>query len=266
MSRDACGPEEPPKRTYSNASPGGWFGYAPLPEAGDPPDEAYSRVTNPERFLPLHEAALKLMDRLKEDFDVEVTEGYDRGCLGASREELARPTMKLSPNDADCAPITVVFTDFPGVKVRFGKWKEEPFPDCGCDEDVDGEIESVTEMFESVVAGGFLEAVRIPRFLGDGWQGAALKDLREPMTKSDGAAGLESARRRGELRTYRVFRGERLETVLSSYESISERRVERSRALEMTGGHLYVEYDWKPWPRRRQAPVNRREWRSGVER
>ena len=155
--------------------------------------------------------------------------------------------IELSPNDPDCAPVTVVFTDFPGVRVRFGKWKEEPFPNCGCDacdEDADGEIEGMTEMFESVVAGGFIEAVRIPRFLGDGWVGSALKDIREPMTEKEG----EWARRRGGLRDYKVFRGERLETVLSSYERMSEQRVERSKALEMTGGRLYLEYDWKRWP------------------
>ena len=119
--------------------------------------------------------------------------------LGRTRDSMARPTIELSPDDPDCAPVTVVFTGFPGVRVRFGKWKEEPFPNCGCDacdEDADGEIEGMTEMFESVVAGGFIEAVRIPRFLGDGWVGSALKDIREPMTEKEG----EWARRRGGLR------------------------------------------------------------------
>ena len=263
MSREDCGLDgRPPEGAYSNTIPGGWFGYAPLPDPGDPPDEAYSRVTNPERFQPLHEAALRLIERLLADYDVEMTEGYELGDPGVSREELARPTIMLCPNDSACAPITVVFTDFPGIVVGSGKWKEEPFPNCGCDacdEDADDEIEGMTEMFEAVVGGGFLEAASIPRFLGDGWLGSALKDLRAPMTESDGAARLEWVRRRGKLRNYKVFRGERLEAVLSSYERMSERRVERSKALEMTGGRLYLEYDWKPWPRRGQSPTGESE-------
>lgn len=37
----------------------GWYGYAEHGEAGPPPDPAYSRVTNPERFRPLHAAMLE---------------------------------------------------------------------------------------------------------------------------------------------------------------------------------------------------------------
>ena len=258
MSRETYGSEGTPKGADSKAIPGGWFGYAPLPDGrGEPPDEAYSRVTNSERFRSLHGAALGLVERLKAEYDVEMSEGYELGDFGVSREELARPTIMLCPNDTDCAPITVAFTDFPGVIVGFGKWKEEPFPNCGCDacdEDTDGETESMTEMFESVMTGGFLEAVRIPRFLGDGWVGSAFADTRMPMTEKEGADRLERARIRGRLRNYKVFRGERLETVLSSYERMSERRVERTKALDMTGGRLYLEFNWKPWPRRRKSP------------
>ena len=124
MSRDACGPEEPPEGAYSNATSDGWFGYAPLPDKGDPPDEAYSRVTNPERFRPLHGAALGLIERLIAEYDVEVEEGYDLEVPGIKRDVPVRPSIRLSPNDPDCAPITVVFTDFPGVRIWFGKWKE----------------------------------------------------------------------------------------------------------------------------------------------
>ena len=254
MSRDACGPGGPPKRMDANATSAGWFGYAPSPEAGNPPDDAYSKVTNPERFRPLHGAAMGLIERLRTEFDIEVEEGYDIPFPGIDKFELDLPSVRLTPIDAACAPISISFTDFPGIIIRLGRWKEEPFPNCGCDacdEDADEEMEGMAEIVESVTGGGFLEATRIPRFLGDGWVASALKDLRAPMTGSYGAARLESARRRGRLANYRVFRGERLETVLSSYERMSERRVERSKMLEMTGGRLYLEFDWKPWPRRR---------------
>ena len=59
----------------------------PLPEGNDmrgdrwgiegPPEEAYSRVTNPERFQPLHAAATELLDRLEREFGVERLEGHD---------------------------------------------------------------------------------------------------------------------------------------------------------------------------------------------
>lgn len=250
MSRDACGPGGPPQGADSKAIPGGWFGYAPLPDAGDPPDEAYSRVTNSERFRPLHEAALRLIERLEAEYDVEMTEGCDLRDIGVGRESMARPMVMLSPDDPGCAPITVAFTDFPGLIIRLGKWVEERFPDCGCDacdEDADDEIEYMTELFESVVSGGFLEAVRIPRFLGDGLVGAAFSVPDMPITESERADILEWRKKRN---SFTVFD----ESVVTSYERLSQRGVKRSRALEMTGGRLYLEFDWKPWPRRGHSP------------
>ncbi len=250
MSRDACGPEGPPEGAYSNAIPGGWLGYAPLPDEGDPPDESYSRVTNSERFRPLHGAALGLVERLKAEYDVEVIEGYDLTFSGVNRGKMARPPVRMTPNDPECAPIMVAFTNYPGVRVRFGMWKEEQFPECDCDE-CDDEISYMTNMFESVVAGGLLEAIGVPELVGDGKLGTALKDLRDPMTESEFAADLEFAKRDGRLAEYKVFGDDMVKSVRTSYEDISVRRVKRSRALEMSGGSLYLRFDWKPWPRRR---------------
>ena len=84
-----------------------------------PPEEAYSRVTNPERFQPLHDAAMELLDRLEREFAVERLEGPDADDeLG--RMSLARPAIRLAPNDPQAAPIVVAFTEFPGLHVRFG--------------------------------------------------------------------------------------------------------------------------------------------------
>ena len=216
-----------------------------------PPDEAYSRVTNPERFLPLHQAALRLIRHLVSDYDVEMTEGYDLSVLGIGKNRLARPSIMLSPGDSACAPVTVAFTDFPGISVRFGQWQEDGFPSCGCDacdEDADGEIARMTSVFESITVGGLLEAIRIPRFLGDGWLGSALSGPKIPMTESQRAAELRMTKRlRGSAN---VFRDRLEESVLTTLRSVSEKHVKRSRALEMTGGRLYLEFDWKPWPSR----------------
>lgn len=196
MSRDRWGPEGPPK-------------------------EAYSRVTNPERFLPLHAAAMELLDRLEREFAVDRLEGHDADDDWV-RENLARPSVRLVPNDPQAAPIVVAFTDFPGLYLKFGSWRTEPFPDCGCDacdEMPDDSIERMTEMVEIVVSGGFRESARVPALLGDGWRESEFR-------YSDGGF------QRGES------------------------RVSRSCALVMTGGERHVTLDWKPWPRR-DEPLRR---------
>ena len=202
----------------------GQFRYAPLESdmRGDrwgiegPPDEAYSRVTNPERFQPLHAAATELLDRLEREYAVERLEGHDADELG--RESLARPSTRLVPHDPQAAPIVVAFTEFPGLHFRFGSWRTEPFPDCGCDacdETPEEAIEEMNRMAEAVVSGRFRESMRVPLLMGDGW--------RESEFKFDDDYGGFSA---------------------------SRTRVRRSRALQMTGGERHVTLEWKPWPRR----------------
>ena len=178
-----------------------------------PPKEAYSRVTNPERFQPLHGAATGLFDRLERGFAVERLEGPDADDELGSKS-LARPAIRLTPHDSQAAPIVVAFSEFPRLHVRFGSWRTEPFPNCGCDETADGSMEEMIEMVEAV-AGGFREAVRVPLLLGHGWQ--------------------ESEFRFNDY--YGPFRS-------------SRSRVSRSRALDMTGGKLNVTLEWKPWPLR----------------
>ena len=192
-----------------------------------PPEEAYSRVTNPEPFQPLHAAATEMLDRLEQEFAVERSEGHDAGDeLG--RVKLARLPIRLVPHDPQAAPILVAYTDFPGLYMRFGAWRTEPFPDCGCDacdETADVSIKEMTRMVESVVSGRFREAIRVPPLLGDGWQESEFRF-------NDNYGGFRRSRS----------------------------RVRRSRALELTGGERHVTLEWKPWPRRNTtaAPPKRR--------
>ena len=182
-----------------------------------PPEEAYSRVTNPERFQPLHAAATELLDRLEREFAVERIEGHDVDDeLG--KESLARPLIRLVPHDPQAAPIVVAFTEFPGLHVRFGSWYTEPFPGCGCDacdETADGSLKEMTELVEAVVAGGFRESIRVPLLQGDGWRETEFRF-------NDDHGGFQKGKS----------------------------RVSRSHALEMTGGERHVTLEWKPWPRR----------------
>jgi hypothetical protein len=80
-----------------------------------PPLEAYSRVTNPERFRPLHGVALTLLEQLHASFNAERVEGYG---LDSELESgaLARPSVRLIPDDPKAAPLTITFTTFPGLK------------------------------------------------------------------------------------------------------------------------------------------------------
>jgi uncharacterized protein DUF6226 len=127
-----------------------------------PPLEAYERVTNPERFRPLHGAALALLDRLTAEFDVERSEGFG---LEAELEsgEPERPSVRLVPRDPNAATIVVTFTSFPGIRARFGRWYAGAFPTCGCDacdESAEEEIDRLHEEVLAVTSGGFSEAIR----------------------------------------------------------------------------------------------------------
>ena len=156
---------------------GGWTAYyypsgqsgpqEPLAQPPDqPPDEAYGRVTNPERFEPLHSAILEMISKMEETFDVVRVEGYGLDEELEGKRDIVRPTVQLTPVNSTAAPITVTFSDFPGLFVRFGRWVTEPFPSCGCDacdESAANEIERLTELVDIVTAGGFPRSYQMPQ-------------------------------------------------------------------------------------------------------
>lgn len=139
-----------------------------------PPPEAYSRLTDPERFRPLHAATEALISELEASFDLERTDGGTDEEL--ERAKLARPLVRLRPRDPNAAPLTVAFTAFPGIGLRAGLWFMESFPSCGCDacdETADIEGERMREVVDNVVAGRFRESISVPLvdlpLIGDGW-------------------------------------------------------------------------------------------------
>jgi hypothetical protein len=183
--------------------------------AEGPPLEAYSRVTNPERFASLHDVAAELLDRLELEFDVERAEGYGLDPELAEGCKLARPSVTLVPRDVGAAPIVIAFTAFPGVRVRFGRWCTTAFPTCGCDacdEVAEREIERLKLMVDNLTAGRFREAIRIP---------------------AGGAAWIESE-------------------LWSAGGRCAERsQLDRVRARQLVAAGGRSSYDWRPWPRRR---------------
>ena len=187
------------------------------PKRKSPPDEAYERVTNPERFQPLHSAVKEMIARMEETFDVHRVEGYGLDEELEGKRAIVRPSVRLTPVNSNAAPITVAFSDFPGLFVRFGRWVIEPFPSCGCDacdESVADEIERLTELVDAVAAEGFREAIQCPKgpLAGDGWREF---EFRAP-----------------------------------TYRRSSKSRISRSRALQMSGGARSLKLHWQPWPRR----------------
>jgi len=140
--------------------------------AAGPPLEAYSRVTNPERFASLHDAAAELLDRLEREFEAERRVAYgldpelEQGC------NLSRPSVALRPRDIGAAPLVVAFSDFPGLRVRFGRWYVVAFPTCGCDacdETAERETERLRSLIDNMTAGHFREAIRV-RADGTEWK------------------------------------------------------------------------------------------------
>src|SRR3954470_6086510 len=118
-----------------------------------PPQEAYSRVTNPQRFAPVVGAADALVVTLEREYDVETA------AVGL---DYALRAVRLTPREG--APLVVGVTDFPGVRLRLGHWATANFPQCGCDacaEEAEDVIEALDEIVADVVGGAFVEELTI---------------------------------------------------------------------------------------------------------
>jgi hypothetical protein len=157
----------------------------------DPLPEAYERVTNPGRFGVLHDAARELVERLVREFAVDrhnVTEPDPRG------RESTVLGVRLTPHNPKAGPLTVVFTAFPGLEVRMGRWYEFLLPACGCDacdDDPQDLIEDLHARVTALTDGRFRERLghgRTPwlevTFAGEDWQ----EGERERLTRAQAKA------------------------------------------------------------------------------
>lgn len=124
-----------------------------------PPDDAYSRVTNPERFRVLHTVADGLVERLGKRFAVTVTDGQADAWDGWAVSDIARVVL-VRPEDPQSASITIAYSGFPGLMTRLGRWTLKAYPVCGCDacdDDPNALAESLLEQVEAVTEGRFVE-------------------------------------------------------------------------------------------------------------
>jgi hypothetical protein len=142
---------------------------------GSAPEDSYSVVSHPERFAPLHAAADALVAYLTGQYDAAIREdvGIAAGLYPPPGD--GARAIHIDPANGDGAPLTFVFTTFPGVRLYAGVLHEFPFPDCGCDACDETAEHAVAEMEEIVFAvaeGRFRETcddgddVELPRLRG----------------------------------------------------------------------------------------------------
>ncbi|ALE06021.1 hypothetical protein AL755_11950 [Arthrobacter sp. ERGS1:01] len=101
--------------------------------AESPPMDSYSRVSNLQRFLPLHAVAGALIAWLQDTFEVSVVEDPE-----VTTDLLHLPNdvvraVRVVPASPTAAPLTFVLTRFPGVFLHAGSLHDFHFPACGCD-------------------------------------------------------------------------------------------------------------------------------------
>jgi hypothetical protein len=125
-----------------------------------PPEDSYSAEAHLERFAPLHTDADALVDYLVREYAVTVEHGTDHAAdLLTPRDDVLR-AVRITPAGRAAAPLTVVYTAYPGVVVHAGVLHDFTYPSCGCDacdETASSEARRLESMIFSVVAGGYVE-------------------------------------------------------------------------------------------------------------
>ncbi|WP_116051194.1 DUF6226 family protein [Amycolatopsis palatopharyngis] len=119
-----------------------------------PPAEAYSRVSDPDRYARPHPAARDLLDELARRFLVTRETATESDPHGGG----SAPVVRLAPADPAASTLTVVFTSFPGLLVRMGLTETLQLPACGCDacdETTEECAELLRERIDAVTEGTF---------------------------------------------------------------------------------------------------------------
>lgn len=129
-----------------------------------PSDEAYGRVTDPERYQALHDTAFAVLTEFETSYDVERTDGVlDAHATGMRPGPLA---VRIVPLGAG-APLTVTFTSLPGVILEAGWAWRSSYPSCGCDacaQDPDELAADLASDLRAIAEGGLTEGRRRNRW------------------------------------------------------------------------------------------------------
>jgi hypothetical protein len=141
-----------------------------------PPEDAYSRTSNLDRFAGLHAVAHALIEWLRSTFDVEVDTGPQVAADLLLQPDDPIHSARLTPSSTESAPLTFVLTSFPGVYLHAGVLHDFHFPVCGCDA-CDDDVRSLAEELEwtvrMVVIGHYRESVNLQ---ASGWLGYRLEE------------------------------------------------------------------------------------------
>ena len=138
-----------------------------------PPEEAYGRVTDPERFAALHTASHQVLDDLEQHYDVvrETFTEFDRHSPEPATG------IRLVPSDPAAASLTLVLNAFPGVNIRAGsrEWTHLPYCGCdACDETAEELLQSLHSHVDAVTRGSIGE--RLVHEDGAWWHESWMRD------------------------------------------------------------------------------------------
>ncbi|PPH07265.1 hypothetical protein C5C86_09055 [Rathayibacter sp. AY1E4] len=127
-----------------------------------PPDESYSVTSDLERFQPLHTVADALLEHLERTYDVTVEDDPALASRDEAEISWAARAVRVTPRAVDAAPLTIVWTVFPGVLLHAGALHRFNYPVCGCDA-CDDEWTALADDLErsvfDVVAGRYEESI-----------------------------------------------------------------------------------------------------------
>ena len=131
--------------------------------SGSPPEETYSVDTHPERFAPVHTVADALIAHLRDTYDVAVEEDEEVAAdlLNPAYDDVVR-AVRIRPNHPACAPLTLVFTAYPGIYMHAGLLNDFHYPVCGCDacdSNWQAEADDLERQVLSVVTGHYRETI-----------------------------------------------------------------------------------------------------------
>lgn len=129
---------------------------------GSPPEDTYSVDAHPERFAPLHAVVDALIAHLEAAFDVEVAEGDELAADLLHRCTDVVRAVRVRPNDPACAPLTFVYTGYPGIALHAGLVHDFSYPVCGCDacdSTWEAEADELERYVHGVVTGHYREDV-----------------------------------------------------------------------------------------------------------
>lgn len=99
-----------------------------------PDDDAYGRVTDRGRYLPLHDYAERIIAQLVERYEATAIAGTP-GHFDESHRPPLHEVVRVSPTDGGGGTVVIGFTTFPGIAVRVGQgpaWTPRAQPVSGC--------------------------------------------------------------------------------------------------------------------------------------